>query len=139
MQIYNKKHFYSGVFMVALGTLNLVMDMVNHTIRIDGMVLIAALFLMGFSIVMRSMSEKMAKEDQLEESDERNQLIELKSKNKSFSLTQILTFLFMLALLVAGKTSGYKGLMAIAVGLAFAFSISMFTEIFTYLYYESKN
>ena len=38
-----------------------------------------------------------------------------------------------------GKVSGYEGFIAIGVGLAFAFTISMFAEIFTYMYYESKN
>ena len=45
----------------------------------------------------------------------------------------------MLALLVMGKVSGYEGFIAMGVGLAFAFTISMFAEIFTYMYYESKN
>lgn len=45
----------------------------------------------------------------------------------------------MLALLVMGKVSGYEGVIAMGVGLAFAFAISMLAEIFTYMYYESKN
>ena len=81
----------------------------------------------------------MAKEDKLEELDERNRLIALKSKSKSFRLTQIISCMRMLALLVMGKVSGYEGFIAMGVGLAFAFTISMFAEIFTYMYYESKN
>lgn len=40
-----------------------------------------------------------------------------------------------------GKVSSYEGSIAMGVGLAFAFAfaISMFAEIFTYMYYESKN
>ena len=38
-----------------------------------------------------------------------------------------------------GKLSGYEGFIGIAVGLAFAFAISMFAEIAAYFYYESKN
>ena len=77
--------------------------------------------------------------DKLEELDERNRLIALKSKSKSFQLTQIISFMLMLALLVMGKVSGYEGFIAMGVGLAFAFAISMFSELFTYMYYESKN
>lgn len=76
----------------------------------------------------------MAKEDKLEELDERNRLIALKSKSKSFQLTQIISFMLMLALLVMGKVSGYEGFIAMGVGLAFAFAISMFSELFTYMY-----
>lgn len=139
MKIYNKKVFASGIFMMALGLLNLITSIVRHDLDINSIILIVALFAMGFGSVIRSMSQRMAKEDKLEELDERNRLIELKSKSKSFRLTQIISFVLMLVLLVMGKVSGYEGFIAMGVGLAFAFSISMFAEIFTYMYYESKN
>ena len=50
-----------------------------------------------------------------------------------------ISFALMLVLLVMGKVSGYEGFIAMGVGLAFAYTISMFAEIFTYMYYESKN
>ena len=130
MKIYNKKVFASGVFMAALGLLNL---------EINTILLIVVLFVLGFGSVMRSISRRMAAEDKVEELDERNRLIALKSKSKSFRLTQILSFILMLALLVMGKVSGYEGFLAMGVGLAFAFTISMFAEVFTYMYYESRN
>lgn len=139
MKIYNKKVFASGIFMVGLGFINLIADIMNKNIAISGIMLIVALFLLGVGTIMRSLSQKMTKEDRLEELDERNRLIELKSKSRSFKLTQLISFLLMLVLLVAGKVSGYEGFVAMGVGLAFAFVISMFTELFTYLYYEAKN
>ena len=139
MKIYNKKVFASGIFMAALGLLNLITSIMRKDLDINSIILIAALFVLGFGSIMRSMSQRMAKEDKLEELDERNRLITLKSKSKSFRLTQIISFMLMLAFLVMGKVSGYEGFIAIGVGLAFAFTISMFAEIFTYMYYESKN
>ena len=139
MKIYNKKVFASGVFMVALGLLNLITSMMRQDFDINSIILIAALFVLGFGSIMRSISQRMAKEDKLEELDERNRLIALKSKSKSFRLTQIISFALMLALLVMGKISGYEGFIAMGVGLAFAFAISLFTEIFTFMYYEFKN
>ena len=139
MKIYNKKVFASGVFMMALGLLNLITSIMRQDLDINSIILIVALFVLGFGSIMRSISQRMAKEDKLEELDERNRLIALKSRSKSFRLTQIISFMLMLALLVMGKVSGYEGFIAMGVGLAFAFAISMFTEIFTYMYYESKN
>ena len=139
MKIYNKKVFASGVFMVALGLLNLITSMMRQDFDINSIILIAALFVLGFGSIMRSISQRMAKEDKLEELDERNRLIALKSKSKSFRLTQIISFALMLALLVMGKISGYEGFIAMGVGLACAFAISLFTEIFTFMYYEFKN
>lgn len=139
MKIYNKKSFITGIFLFALGTLNLVMDLINQTFEIKGIVLILALYFMSGGLIVRSLSLKFAKEDRLEKIDERNQLIELKSKSKAFRLTQAISFSLMLGFLIMGKVSGYDGFIHMAVGLAFAFSISMFAEIFTYMYYESKN
>lgn len=105
---------------------------------INSIILIVALFAFGFGSIMRSISQRMTKEDKLEELDERNRLITMKSKSKSFQLTQIISFMLMLFFLVMGKVSGYEGFIAMGVGLAFAFAISMFSELFTYMYYESK-
>lgn len=139
MKIYNKKVFASGIFMAALGLLNLITSIMRKALDINSIILIAALFVLGFGSIMRSMSQRMTKEDKLEEMDERNRLITLKSKSKSFQLTQMISFMLMLVLLVMGKVFDYEGFIAMGVGLAFAFTISMFAEIFTYMYYESKN
>ncbi|MGI6029344.1 MAG: hypothetical protein ACOX81_08035 [Candidatus Heteroscillospira sp.] len=139
MKIYNKRSFAEGVFMVALGTLNLIMDLINHTFEIKGAILSIALYFLGGGLIIRSLSLKCTREDKLDKMDERNQLIELKSKSKAFRFTQTISFLLMLALLVMGKISGYDGFISMGVGIAFAFSISMFTEIFTFMYYEHKN
>lgn len=139
MKIYNKKGFAWGAFLMALGLLNLITSIMRQDLDINSIILIAALFACGFGCVMRSISQRMSKEDKLEELDERNRLIALKSRSKSFRLTQILSFLLMLAFLVMGKASGYEGFIAMGTGLAFALTISMFAEIFTFMYYESKN
>lgn len=139
MKIYNKNSFAKGIFMLALGTLNLIMDLINHTFEIKGAILAVILYFLGGGLIIRSLSLKFTKEDRLDKMDERNNLIELKSKSKSFSLTQTISFLLMLVFLIMGKISGYDGFIAMGVGLAFSFTISMFAEIFTYMYYESKN
>lgn len=125
--------------MIAIGTLNLIMDLINRTFEIKGIILIIALYFLGGGIIIRSLSRKYTQEEKLDEMDERNQLIKLKSKSKAFRLTQTISFLLMLALLVMGKISGYDGFISMGVGIAFAFSISMFTEIFSFMYYDHKN
>ena len=119
MKIYNKKVFASGVFEIALGLLLLITSITRQDLDINSIILIVALFAFGFGSIMRSISQRMAKEDQLEELDERNRLIALKSKSKSFRLTQIISFMLMLTLLAMGKVSGYEGFIAMGVGLVF--------------------
>lgn len=139
MKIYNKKPFAEGMFMLALGSIILIMDLINHTFGINGVVLTIALYVLGGGLVIRSLSIKFSKEDRLETMDERNQLIELQAKSKALRLTQAISFLLLLVFLVVGKLSTCDGFIAMGIGLAFSFSVSMFTEIFTYVYYESKN
>ena len=87
MKIYNKKTFAFGVFSAALGVLNAVTAALRG-IDAAGVVLVAVLLFVGAGAMMRGLSQKMAREDKLEERDERNRLVELKSKSAAFRLTQ---------------------------------------------------
>lgn len=138
MKAYNKKTFAFGVFSTALGVLNAVTAALRGADAGD-IVLIACLLFFGIGAMLRGTSKRLAREDRLEELDERNRLVELKSKSAAFRLTQAVCFGLMLALLVAGKVSGTQALIAIGVGLAFALSISMLAELGTYFYCEKRN
>ena len=138
MKVYNKKTFAFGVFSTALGVLNAVTAALRGADAGD-IVLIACLLFFGIGALLRGTSQRLAREDRLEELDERNRLVELKSKSAAFRLTQAVCFGLMLALLVAGKVSGTQALIAIGVGLAFALSISMLAELGAYFYCEKSN
>ena len=137
MKIYNKKTFAFGVFSAALGVLNAVTAALRG-IDAAGVVLVAVLLFVGAGAMMRGLSQKMAREDKLEERDERNRLVKLKSKSAAFRLTQAVCFGLMLALLVAGKVTGTQALTAIGKGLAAALSASMLAELGAFYYYEKR-
>ncbi len=139
MKIYNKKSFAEGIFILALGTLLLIADFTNDSFEIKGAVLILALYFMGSGLIIRSLSFKLAKADRLEQLDERNQLVELKSKSKAFKLTQIISFVLMPVMFVMGKLSGNEGFICTGVGIGLVFSISMFAEIFSFFCCDAKN
>ncbi len=98
-----------------------------------------ALFLFGFDTICRSLSRKLLRESILEDLDERNQFIELKAKSKSFQITQAICFALLIGAMVAAKLTGYEGFVGIALGLVFAYAISMFTHLFVFIYYEQHN
>lgn len=139
MKIYNKKLFSFGVFSIILATINLILDVMNETLDTNGIILVSALYIIGFNTILHSLSKELTKQDKLENLDERNQFIALKSKSKAFTLTQVISFCLMLLILIIGKINGHKEFINIAIGLAFIFPIMMLTELFTYMYYESKN
>ncbi len=138
MKIYNRKKFVSGAFCLLLGALLLVTSALRHG-GVSGWLLALVLLALGAGELARSLSKAWTKEDKLEEWDERNRFIDWKAKSRAFQLTQGISFVLMLAMLAMGKVSGYEGFIGIGVGLAFAWSISMFSELFAHLYYEFKN
>lgn len=138
MKIYNRKKFVSGAFCLLLGALLLVTSALRHG-GVSGWLLALVLLALGAGELARSLSKAWTKEDKLEEWDERNRLIDREAKSRAFQLTQGISFVLMLAMLAMGKVSGYEGFIGIGVGLAFAWSISMFSELFAHLYYEFKN
>ena len=67
MKIYNKKVFASGAFELAMGLLLLITSITRQDLDINAIILIVALFAFGFGSIIRSISQRMAKEDQLED------------------------------------------------------------------------
>lgn len=139
MKIYNSKAFASGVFLIVLAALSLAGSIISNKIEGKGVILAAVLFWFGIDTIVRSLSKKKTKEDRMDELDERNRFIELKTQSRSFQLTKKISLVFMLVLIAMGKVSGYEGFIIMGVGMSFSWTISMFTEIFTSLYYEAKN
>lgn len=125
--------------MLALGILNLATALWRRDLDASAVVLVVALVLLGGSSLLRSLSPKLARQDKIEEQDERNILVQLKTRTSAFRWTRLVSFGLMLSLLIAGAVTGERLLLAVAVGLAFALTVSFFAEFFAALYHESKN
>ena len=106
--------------------------------ELSNLVIGLACLFFGIGTILRACSRKYAIEDKLEELDERNQLVQLKSLSKSFQLTRWISFAMMLAFLVMGKLSGEMSFIGMAVGIALVFPVSLFVEMGTFLYYENR-
>ena len=139
MKICHKKNFWAGVGMLALGILNLATALWRRDLDASAVVLVVALVLLGVSSLLRGLSPELAREDKIEERDERNVLVRFKTRASAFRWTRLVSFGLLLALLLAGAVTGEKLLLAVAVGLAFALTISFFAGFFAALYHESRN
>lgn len=139
MKICHKKNFWAGVGMLALGILNLATALWRGQMEWSDWVLGLALVFLGGGFLLRSLSPKLARQDKIEEQDERNILVQLKTRTSAFRWMRLVSFGLMLSLLIAGAVTGERLLLAVAVGLAFALTISFFAEFFAALYHESRN
>ena len=133
MKIYHRKNFLAGLVETILGLLNLPLAFLNG-FELSNLVIGLTCLFFGVGTILRACSRKYAIEDKLE----RNQLVQLKSLSKSFQLTRWISFAMMLAFLVMGKLSGKMSFIGMAVGIALVFPVSLFVEMGTFLYYESK-
>ena len=139
MKICHKKNFWAGVGMLALGILNLATALWRGQMEWSDWVLVLALVLLGVSSLLRGLSPELAREDKIEEQDERNVLVRFKTRASAFRWTRLVSFGLLLALLLAGAVTGERLLLAVAVGLAFALTVSFLAEFFAALYHESRN
>lgn len=139
MKICHKKNFWAGAGMLALGILNLATALWRGQMEWSDWVLVLALVFLGGGFLLRGLSPKLAWEDKIEEQDERNVLVQLKTRTSAFRWARLVSFGLMLSLLIAGAVTGERLLLVVAVGLAFALTVSFFAEFFAALYHESKN
>ena len=111
MKIYDKKKFWSGLGILAIGILFFFYDLSSPSA--NGLQakwnLILGLIVMAFGIAdsARALSRKKTREARIEQMDERNQLVRLASKAKTLDIMQVLLFVVMVASLVGLKKTGY--------------------------------
>lgn len=138
MKIYNKKGFAQGMLLGGLSA-GLLWLCFTDGLRLKNIVLAVFLGTFAFYFLSRSLSHEKSREDLLEEREERNRLILLKSNSRAHQLTQIGSGIIMILLLAIGRVSGSREMIAVGLGAAFCFTISLFAELFTKMYYEKRN
>lgn len=138
MKIYHKKNFAVGLGLSLLGAANLGL-MVWKGWQVRETVTALLCLLLGIGSLLRSLSRDMAREDILEERDERNRLVALKYRSSALRLTQGISFLLMLLLFVLSKTSGQQSLLLVGLGLGLALSVSIWSELGAELYHQKHS
>ena len=100
--------------MVALGLVNLALSLWRRDFTLSTGVLVGALLLLGVSSLLRSLSPQLSRQDKIEEQDERNILVNLKTRTSAFRWTRLVSFGLMALLLVHMRIGGQ--LEAITIG-----------------------
>lgn len=137
MKIYNMKSFMYGLASLTLGIG--VFVTAEQPVGVKPVILAVLCAAIGAGFVLRSFSHKIARADKFEELDERNQLIAMKSNSKTSQITQLGSGILTVAFIGLGGGSGNKDFIAIGAGAAFCFTISLFAEMFTKIYYEKHS
>ena len=118
MKIYNKKGFFSGVLWTAAGAFCLYRDIVDSADflpqQIKSVVISLLCLAIGLTSLIRAFSKSSTREDRIEEMDERNRLVRLKTNSLTLNIL------------------GYLQLAGMIIGiLGFAFTAS---EVYGFLF-----
>lgn len=90
MKIYNKKGFIFGILWTALGVSSLIISILSPDDflpkEIKNLVIAIVVILIGISGFYRAFSKKATREDKIQEQDERNRLLTLKTKSLTLKI-----------------------------------------------------
>ena len=136
MKIYNKKNFRYGLGMTILGVLMLLTSLWKG-FDVKGTVILALCLFLGIGLMLRSLSRDMSREDRIAELDERNKMVEQRAKSRALGIVEMVCFVCILVSIVGMRVmEEFFGGMLVAFGLLF--TVMLFAELATLLYYNKK-
>ena len=143
MKIYHKKNFAAGLFFTLMGVAFIVLFLVKGEVRPKSVVLCVLSLLLGPGLLLRSLDRGLSYQDKIDELDERNILVKLRTKSTAFSIVQY-TLLGVCALCAVGAIAyqrnpeGQLVLGGMLVVSGVVWFISLLAELFCGLHYEKK-
>ena len=143
MKIYHKKNFAEGLFFTLLGAAFIVLFLVRGNIEPKSVVFCVLSLLLGPGLLLRSFDKRLSLQDRVDELDERNILVKLRTKSTAFSIVQY-TLLGVCALCAVGAIAyqrnpeGQLVLGGMLVVSGVVWFISLLAELFCGLHYEKK-
>lgn len=143
MKIYHKKNFATGLFFTLLGAAYILLFLVKGNIEPKSVVFCVLSLLLGPGLLLRSFDKRLSFQDRVDELDERNILVKLRTKSTAFSIVQY-TLLGVCALCAIGAVlyeenpEGQLVLGGMLVVSGVVWFISLLAELFCGLHYEKK-
>ena len=136
MKIYNKKNFRYGLGLTIMGVLMLLTS-IWKGFDVKGTVILALCLFLGIGLLMRGLSRDMSREDRIAELDERNKMVEQRAKSRALGIVEMVCFVCILLSIVGMQVmEEFFGGMLVAFGLLF--TVMLFAELATLLYYNKK-
>ncbi|WP_373899438.1 hypothetical protein ACER0A_001400 [Haloimpatiens sp. FM7315] len=143
MKIYNKKKFISGIVFLALAFVNIgfmivKFDSLTTLIIVKHSAVNIFCVLFGITEVYRSLNRKCTIED-IKNEDERELLINMKSKSRAFTITLGICVTIILLSMAAWALTKNDIWMGVFVCMSSFFTIMIITVIGSYVYFNRRN
>lgn len=143
MKIYHKKNFAAGLFFTLMGIGFLVLFLMQGEVRPKSVVFCVLSLLIGPGLLLRSLDRRLSYQDKIDALDERNILVQLRTKSMAFTIVHHLLLALCLlsavgAVLSRDNPEGqlvFGGMLVVSGVMWF---LSLLTELFCGLHYEKK-
>lgn len=137
MKIYNKSNYLLGLFFGLLGIAMLIVG-IWQGFDIKGSIIMILCLFFGIGIIIRSLSADMSREDKINELDERNNLVKMKSRSMAFIWSEGICFICLVVCMVGHSVIGE----ILSVPMTIAFGIMLFAmmllDLVITIYYNRK-
>lgn len=143
MKVYNRKGLIWGIFWTMIAAFNLYHSILSPDDFLMGQIkdiLISVVVLMlGVSGFVRAFSKKATLQDKIEQEDERNRLIELKSGAKAFQFLQIFLLLATGVFAIVYKLTSNVGWIPFLIATAVIWNVGFLVDMIVGIYYEKRS
>lgn len=143
MKIYHKKNFATGLFFTLLGGAFIVLFLTRGEVEPKSVAFCVLCLLIGPGLLLRSLDRGLSRQDKIDELDERNILVRLRTKSMAFSIVQY-TLLGVCVLCAIGAVlsrdnpDGQLVLGGMLIVSGVTWFLSLLAELFCGLHYEKK-
>ena len=137
MKIYNKSNFFLGLFFILLGIAILIVSVLKG-FDLKGTIIMLLCWSYGFGDITRSLSARMSKEDKIDELDERNNLIKIKSRSTAFLCSEIICAVCLMVCMLGHSLIGEVLSVPMVIAFGIMLSAMLLLELFTAVYYDKK-
>ena len=127
MKIYHKKNFAAGLFFTLMGVAFIVLFLVKGEVRSKSVVFCVLSLLLGPGLLLRSVDKRLSFQDRVDELDERNILVKLRTKSTALG-----------AIACQRNPEGQLVLGGMLIVSGVVWFISLLSELFCGLHYEKK-
>lgn len=137
LKIYNKQKFFTGIigiFFVLIALISLLIK--GYDLKFS--ILAILIFLISVSSIRRSISKQLTIQDKIEELDERNQEIKLKSNAISFKIIQYTVIFLEILFIIFYAIFKAEMLIWIILVLSFVVFVTFVSEILSSNHYKKK-
>jgi hypothetical protein len=141
-KIYNRSTFWLGIFFLVLSLVSVIELIFFFNSMSGGKILKIFIYLVftttvGFWSVQDSLSYKRTKKSE-QEKDEREELVNLKSDHTTIIIIQIVSFILTIAATIVWYLSNVNEMIFVVIAFGLIFNLTLFSKLFTYLYYNKK-